>query len=114
MRKSGEQAEVRPDVLREMHGLAERGADVRELVHLVQGRLGYGEDVLLPVLLYFMKAFDLDLLEVLPIREWLGTEQDEDINKQIMPLIARNRDRWVRESTQGNGTAMDIGLTAAK
>jgi hypothetical protein len=38
----------------------------------------------------------LPLPKVLPVREWLGTEDDEEINAIILPAIAGTRDQWGR------------------
>jgi hypothetical protein len=97
--------EPRADVLHDMRALAERGTTVRELTRLVQSRLGFDDTALIPVLSYFAKAFTLPLLDILPIREWLGTDQDKEIDALILPLINRNRDKWSQENVSRNGPA---------
>jgi len=70
---------------------AEQGKGGPDLVQFVQSELGLKHDALLPVLWYFMKAFHLPLGEVLPIREWLGTGNDEEIDAIILPAIQRSK-----------------------
>jgi len=86
-------ADPKPEVIQELRSLADKGATVRELVVLVQKRVGLNEDALLPVLWYFMNAFSLTLPEVLPIREWLGTKNDKEIDSIILPAIEKARTR---------------------
>ena len=95
MMKSFEDPPVREEILDEMRALAQRGTTVRELVRLVQNRLGYNEAMYVPALAYLVKAFGLHLRDVLPIREWIGTDNDEEINAEIMPIIERNRQYWL-------------------
>jgi hypothetical protein len=47
-----------------------------------------------------MKAFYLPLGDVLPIREWLGSDQDEEIDAIIQPAIARTKEKWRRAMEQ--------------
>jgi len=89
-----ENTEPRADVLREMRALADRGAPVREIVGLVQRRLGLEGDAILPVLWYFSRAFCLPLAEVLPLREWIGSREEDGIDAQILPAICRTRGVW--------------------
>ncbi len=85
---------IRADIVEAMRDLAEQGKGVRELVRCVQSDLGLKNDALLLVLWYFMKAFHLPLGEVLPIREWLGTGNDEEIDAVVLPAIQRTKDKW--------------------
>jgi hypothetical protein len=89
-----DEPEVRADLIEAMRDLAEQGKDVRALVRRVQSELGLNHDALLPVLWYFMKAFHLPLGEVLPIREWLGTGNDEEIDAVVLPAIHREKEKW--------------------
>jgi hypothetical protein len=89
--------EVRTDVIEAMRELASNGQGVREMVVCVQSQLGLKPDALLSVLWYFMKAFDVPLGAVLPIREWLGTGNDQEIDAAILPVIQRTKDRWSPE-----------------
>jgi hypothetical protein len=86
--------EVRADIVEAMRELAEQGKGVRELVQYVQSRLRLRDEALLLVLWYFMKAFHLPLGEVLPIREWLGTDNDEEIDALVLPSIQRAKHKW--------------------
>jgi hypothetical protein len=81
--------ELKPEILRKLQESAAHGATVRELVRIVQDRLALPEDAVVPVLAYFSKAFSLSLREVLPIREWLGTNNDKEIDSIILPAIER-------------------------
>jgi len=94
----------REDILLDLRAFAVRGTTVRELVRLVQTRLDYGPDALIPVLFYLRHAFNLELLEILPIREWLGSERDNEIDGLILPLIARNGTAWQDNGVPRNGT----------
>jgi hypothetical protein len=109
-----EQPEVRPDVLEDMRVLALRGTTVRELVSLIQTRLGYGRDVLLPVLWYFMKAFHLHLVDVLPLREWFGTQEDHAINERLLPLLENTKAWWRPEKTSENGMGTEPAEHASR
>jgi hypothetical protein len=105
-----EQVEPRPDVLVALRQRASHGASVRELVELIQGKLGYGGSAVIPVLWYFVRAFDLPLREVLPIREWLGTTEDEEINALILPAIDRAKERWMQlgQETANNAASNSV------
>jgi hypothetical protein len=62
--------------LREM-GFA--GASLVKMVDHVQGRLGFANSFVVPVLPYFCAAFSLPLREVLPLREWITDRDDREI-----------------------------------
>jgi hypothetical protein len=115
MNDSFQQPEPRRDVVDRLRALALRGATVRELVAEIVSCLGLKEDAVLPILWYFTRAFCLPLSEVLPIREWLGTDRDEEIDALILPAIERARGTWagapVRE--QDNLACRD-GLTTSQ
>jgi hypothetical protein len=89
-----DEPEVRVDLVEAMRDLAEQGKGVREMVRCIQLGLGLKHDALLPVLWYFMKAFHIPLGEVLPIREWLGTGNDQEIDAIVLPAILRARGKW--------------------
>jgi hypothetical protein len=86
-------ADPKPEVIQELRNLADRGVTVRQLVAVIQTRIGLKEDALLPVLWYFMNAFSLTLAEVLPLREWLGSSEDKEIDSIILPAIEKARGR---------------------
>lgn len=99
-----EQPTAREDVVRALRELAARGATVRELVREIQSRLGYVEDVIVPVLWYFTQAFAIPLKDVLPIREWMGTDRDDEINSVILPAMEKTRSQWMPPGApQSNG-----------
>jgi hypothetical protein len=112
------QPEPRPEVIETLRALAARGANVRDLTAEIIQRVGLNEDAVLPILWYFSKAFCLPLPVVLPIREWLGTDRDQEINALLLPEIQNARIRWAtRPVDDTNGPAQDIvpdtGLTAS-
>ena len=84
-----------------------RGTNVRELTAEIHHRLGLENEAMLPVLWYFTEAFGLTLPEVLPIREWIGTDRDEEIDALIMPSIAKAKENRMDAGTEtqdgGNG-----------
>jgi len=87
--------EVRVDLVQEMRTLAERGADVPELVMLLQNRLDLRDGVaLFPVLAYFRAAFCLSLREVLPLREWLGGQDRSEVDAILLPAMLRTKEQW--------------------
>jgi hypothetical protein len=101
-----EQPVAREDVLQALRELAARGATVRELVHEILTRLGYKEDAVLPVLWYFTQAFRISLPDVLPIREWMGTDRDAEIDALILPAIEKARSQWLSlMALQSDGVA---------
>jgi hypothetical protein len=89
-----DQPEVRAEIVAALRDLVEQGKGVRELVRYVQSELSLKDNALLPVLWYFMKAFHLPLGDILPIREWLGTGNDKEIDAIILPAIRRARNKW--------------------
>jgi hypothetical protein len=95
MVKSFEDPPIREDLLYQMRLFAQRGTTVRELVRFVQQSLGYDETMYVPVFSYLAKAFGLHLREILPIREWIGSDDDAEIDAEIMPAIERNRQYWM-------------------
>jgi hypothetical protein len=96
------QEDCRPDIIREMRAMACRGSTARDLVSFVQSELELRQDALLPVLWYFMKAYALPLPDVLPIREWLGTQDDKEIDARILPALGHTRALWDdKRQTQG-------------
>jgi len=81
-------------LVRELRELGRKGATVRELVAVIHAGLDLPSDAVIPVLWYLASAFDLSLREVLPVREWLGTENDTDIDALILPAIEQAKHRW--------------------
>jgi hypothetical protein len=90
-----EQLALRQDIIQELRTKAAKGSTVRELVGVIQSRLECGDQALLVVLWYFTAAFRVPLRQVLPIREWLGSNNDEEIDGEILPAIAATRHLWV-------------------
>jgi hypothetical protein len=95
------------DLVHRMRALARKGATVRELVAEVRNRLGYPGEALIPVLWYFTEAFCLPLPAVLPLREWMGTDKDDEIDAILLPAIRSTRDRWARLDEAANGSPVN-------
>lgn len=91
---------LRPDIITALRQMAVRGTSVRELTSEIRHRLGLKNEAIVPVLWYFTEAFGLTLPEVLPIREWIGTDRDEEIDALIMPAIANATEKWVGAMTE--------------
>jgi len=90
-----EGGEVRVELIQELRALAERGADVPELVELLQRRLELNDaNSLLPVFLYFRTAFDVTLREALPLREWLAGRDRSEVDSLLIPAMQRSKSRW--------------------
>jgi hypothetical protein len=115
-----EQPEPRPDIVSALRASAKKGATVRELAAVIQTRLGYGDDIILPVVWYFMKAFSLRLPDALPIRDWLiGARNDEEVDSLILQRIENTRPKWQvsGDGSKGAGateTAGDHSLSAVE
>jgi hypothetical protein len=94
-----EGGELRVELIQELRALAERGADVPELVELLQQRLELDDSAaVLPTIVYFRAAFDLSLREAMPLREWLGGRDRSEIDSVLLPAMHRSKGRWqVRE-----------------
>jgi hypothetical protein len=110
MNDANTQPEPRADVIYALRHLAAGGATVRPLVQEICARLGHKKPLVLPVVWYFTKAFCLPLPEALPLREWLGSEDDTEINAQILPAIERTRDRWMAELAAGYNGSTGTGV----
>ncbi len=86
---------VNKAILQEMRRLAESGTTVRELTQLIQSRLGITQaNGVVAILSYFSRAFGIPLQFILPIREWLDTNQDAEIDAEILPIIEQYKDQW--------------------
>jgi hypothetical protein len=94
MGKHYEGPPLRRDLIQRLRGMVFRGDTVPELAAEINGALSLPGTAAIPVLLYFAEAFDLSLKDVLPIREWIGTHNDEEINAAIMPLIWARKTVW--------------------
>jgi hypothetical protein len=105
-----QQPRPRQDVIGALREAATRDTSVRELVHIIHSRLGYREDALIPALWYLTAAFGLTLREALPIREWIGSPYDREIDALILPAIARNREKWADPDLTLNSESTSAGL----
>lgn len=90
-----EGGEVCIDLVQEMRARAGRGADVLELVELVQQHLELDErNAVLPMIVYFRAAFAVSLREALPLREWLGGRDRSEIDSILIPAMQRSKVHW--------------------
>jgi len=92
---------ITPEMVRELRAAALEGATVRGLTEIIRERLGYEQTPTVPVLAAFVHAFGLPLLKVLPIREWIGSDRDEEIDGLILPAIEQAKDQWLNKETHG-------------
>jgi hypothetical protein len=89
-----EGGEVRIELVQELRDLAERGADIPEMVELLQQRLELDDkSAVLPAIVYFRAAFDLSLREAMPLREWLGGRDRTEIDSILIPALQRSKKR---------------------
>jgi hypothetical protein len=63
--------------------LASQGAGLDQMVSEVQAGLGFSPNFIVPVLGYFCQAFSLPLIDVLPLREWVETKDNQQIEKLL-------------------------------
>ncbi len=98
MKDQASNVEYREEVLNGMREMVEHGTDVRKLTEYLQRELKLKEDSIIPLLCYFRKAFSLQLPEIMPLQEWLGSENDREINEEVMPKIAESRSKWLQTS----------------
>jgi hypothetical protein len=104
---------LRDDLLVELRERAAAGANVRQLTHCIQSRLGTPPLAVIPVLAYFCRAFEIRLPKALPIREWLGTDHDAEIDALILPEIEATRHQWEAEALtngESSGSAPSVAM----
>jgi hypothetical protein len=104
MRNPGSESVITPEIVRELREVAARGTNVRELSNLIQDRVGCARTDLIPVLAGFIHAFGLPLPTVLPIREWLGSDNDAEIDALILPEIEKARPKWSQSVPEPAGS----------
>jgi len=96
-----EHGEVQVEVIQEIRSLAQRGADVPELVECLQRRLSLPQEKsLFAVLAYFRAAFCLSLREVLPLREWLAGRDRSEVDSILVPAMQRTKEQWQPKQLQ--------------
>jgi len=66
--------------------LAAQGAGLDQMVSEVQTRLGFTPSFTVPILGYFCQAFSLPLIDVLPLREWVETKDDRQVEKLLTKI----------------------------
>jgi hypothetical protein len=87
--------EVRAELIQELRTRADQGADVPQLVEILQHSLELDDrDAILPIILYFCEAFDLTLREALPLREWLGGRDRTEVDSLLIPAMRHSKPRW--------------------
>ena len=101
MNESRDQIGLRKDVIQTLRSQARQGANVRQLVATIVESLQLREHRVIPVVSYLTGAFCLPLPTVLPVREWMGTENDEEIDALILPAIEKARIKWEGEEQNG-------------
>ena len=70
---------LRTDIIQGLQDMARRGESVSAMVSYIQVELGFDKNFIVPTLGYFCRAFCLSLKDVLPLREWVETHNDQDI-----------------------------------
>jgi hypothetical protein len=101
MNDSSGQLGLRRDLIASLRSQAGQGANVRQLVGSIVESLQLKEHKVIPVLWYLATAFCLPLPTVLPVREWLGTEDDKEIDAVILPEIEKSKSKWEGEERDG-------------
>lgn len=86
---------MRLEIVRKMRDAAQKGAKVRELAKIVSDDLNLSPGACIPIMNYFQAAFLLSVREAMPLREWIGTTQDDAINTKMMPLIEEYMKEWM-------------------
>ena len=99
-------AVVMPDALDreivvQLRHLALEGAGLNQMVNHVQERLGFGSDFIVPVLPYFCRAFDLPLVEILPLREY-SRNRDVPALQGVLDKIRKNAVAASTENSSSN------------
>lgn len=74
---------TRSDVIEHLRDMAAQGVGLSDMVRNVQKDLGYSEEMIVPVIAHFCRAFELPLRTVLPLREWPANRDDSE----IVPLL---------------------------
>ena len=87
-------------ILCEMRALALAGASVHKIVAALQARLKSKTPDVIPTLWYFKHAFCLTLREVLPLREFIGSDLEEEMNGLLLPAISANKEQWACKVNQ--------------
>jgi hypothetical protein len=69
------------ELVAQLRQLASTGTSLEQMVDYVQGSLGFPKLLTVPVLPYFCRAFELPLIEVLPLREWIVDRDDREVEQ---------------------------------
>ena len=96
MTENGQGSMITPELVSELRSRARRPTTVRKLARVIQEHLP-GRDPALPVIAGLVYAFRLPLIKVLPVREWIGTDGDTEIDALILPEIEKSRAAWDSE-----------------
>jgi hypothetical protein len=83
------------ELIQELRDRAQGGADVPELVDLLQQRLQLdAQNAVIPTIFYFRTAFELSLRDALPLREWIGGRDRSEVDSRLIPAMERTKSRW--------------------
>ena len=81
-------------ILARLQMQASEGADLETMMRCVQEDLGFSPEFVVPVFAYFCKAFSLPLLEFLPLREWIETNDNSLISGLLAKIKEHSTDRY--------------------
>ena len=76
---------LQSEIVDKLRELAAKRASLAAMVEFVKAELGHSEVYVIPLLAYFRRAFSLPLRDVLPLREWVDSRDDES----VATLLAR-------------------------
>lgn len=96
--------EISENIVQLMRNKYLEGAKVPELVQIITDNKVLNKDERhnkTVISLYFESAFKLALIDVILIGEWKffknGRFNDNEINAEILPLIEKNKEKWLKE-----------------
>jgi hypothetical protein len=92
--------EPNESILHEMRALAMAGASVHKITEVLHERLNSKTPDIIATLWYFKHAFCLSLREVLPLRELIGTELEEEMDRLLLPAIVKAKEQWACKVNQ--------------
>jgi hypothetical protein len=70
---------LKNDVVDSLREMARRQSSVKSMVEFVNEKLAHSEVAIIPMMSYFCRAFSVPLRDVLPLREWVHSHDDETI-----------------------------------
>ena len=78
-----------------MRDTANRGGEIRAIANVIFERFPESNHPVVPVIAYFRRAFCLSLTDVMSLREWIGTDEDDEINAELLPKIQEAKSTWL-------------------